>query len=424
MTDALTTREAIAFRAERARQEQAAGPRLVLPSAPPPASEEDYGEVRAPSAPIDDAAPSATGNGADKTEPLPKLVPIPYIPGDTIAPQEWLEPWIPMEGQTTLFQGDGGDGKTTIAQQLQSSCGTALPWLGLRVMECDSVGFYTEDRKKDLLRRQAAIDAAYGQDCLSTGRINLFPRRDCDNELIVFTRAGAPEIRPFFWQVREAALDLHAKLVVLDVNVDLFGGEENIRRQVRAFANLLNRELAGAIDGAVFLTGHLSQAGIRSDGGHSGSTDWSNAFRSRAYLARPKKDDGDEPADTNARLITRKKANFATIGETIKVHWERGLFLPETFTSNQFQSADDVFLALLDAVTAEGQNVSPKKKAGNCASALFMTRSPKERGGYQRVDFDRAMQTLLKDRKIKIIPYGPPSSGYQKLVRINDEGAP
>jgi hypothetical protein len=157
----------------------------------------------------------------------------------------------------------------------------------------------------------------------------------------------------------------------------------------------------------------------------SGSTDWSNAFRSRAYLGRPKKesskDNGDEPADTNARLITRKKANFATIGETLKAHWERGVFLPDNFTSSQFRSANDVFLALLDAVTAEGQNVSDKSRAGNYAPALFMTRPPKDRGGYQRQGFKRAIQSLLKDRKIKIVPYGSPSSGYQKLVRTEHE---
>jgi hypothetical protein len=80
-----------------------------------------------------------------------------------------------------------------------------------------------------------------------------------------------------------------------------------------------------------------------------------------------------------------------------------------------------VFLALLDSVTAEGQNVSPKPRAGNYAPPLFMTRPLKERGGYQRADFVRAMQTLLKDQKIKIVPYGPPSSGYQKLVRYETE---
>jgi hypothetical protein len=56
--------------------------------------------------------------------------------------------------------------------------------------------------------------------------------RDCDNELL-YSLTGAPGKTPFSGK-RRAALDLHAKLVVLDVNVDLFGGEENIRARAHS----------------------------------------------------------------------------------------------------------------------------------------------------------------------------------------------
>jgi RecA-family ATPase len=366
---------------------------------------------------------SESGNGADDEPPLPKLVPLPYIEGETVTPQEWLiEPWVPMDGQATLFQGDGGEGKSTIAQQLQSSCATELPWLGLRVKGCNSVGFYTEDRKKDLLRRQAAIDAAYGLDCRSPDSphtMHLFPRRDFDNELIRFTRTGAPEPTPFFYQVREVALDGRAKLVVLDVNVDLFGGAENERRQVRAFARQLN-ELAGVIDGSVFLTGHLSMAGIKSEGGHSGSTDWNNAFRSRAYLGRPKGNaEGEDEPQANARLITRKKANFAPIGETIKLHWSRGVFLPDEFISSQFRRpVDDVFLALLDAHEAANRTpLSESKNASNFAPRVFGRAPASERDGYGESDLVRAMERLFSAGKIIGVPYRKRGEDFRKIAR-------
>jgi RecA-family ATPase len=255
-----------------------------------------------------------------------------------------------------LLQGDGGDGKTTLVQQLLSSCATALPWLGLRVEECTGIGLFTEDEDRDIILRQADIDAAYGQHCASTGRMHLFPRVDEDNELVVFDSRGKPSLTPFYQQVRESALDLHARLIVLDVAVDLFGGDEINRRNVRGFMRPLGA-LAREINGATVMTGHMSQAGIKSDGGHSGSTDWSNGPRGRLYLGRPKAENGED-TDPNARIFSRKKANFATVGDTVKLHWERGLFLPDNFTSNQFQSADDAFLALLDAVTAEGPHRS------------------------------------------------------------------
>jgi RecA-family ATPase len=97
--------------------------------------------------------------------------------------------------------------------------------------------------------------------------MHLFPRADEENELVVFDRAGKPTLTPFYHQVRESALDLHARLIALDVVVDLFGGDEINRREVRAFMRPLNR-LAREINGAVALTSHLSQAGIKSASSH------------------------------------------------------------------------------------------------------------------------------------------------------------
>jgi RecA-family ATPase len=358
------------------------------------------------------------GSPRQDDEPLPKLVPLRFIEGEIIPPRKWIvRGWFPTR-KVTLIQGDGGDGKTTLMQQLQSSCATELPWIGLPVEGCISVGFYSEEEEPDLKERQALIDAALGQHCASTGRLHLFPRVDEDNELVVFTRAGTPEVTRFYYQVRETVLDLHARLLVLDVAVDLFGGEEINRRQVRAFIRPLN-QLARKMDGALALTGHLSQAGIRSDGGHSASTDWSNAVRSRHYLGRPKGEEGDD-TDINARLLSRKKANYASIGDFIKIHWQNGVFVPNALSTPSYfrRSADDVFLALLDAMTGEGQKMSPKPKAGNYAPALFMKRTQKEREDYRRPDFERAMQALLQRRLIKIVAYGPPSDRSEKLVRV------
>jgi len=49
-----------------------------------------------------------------------------------------------------------------------------------------------------------------------------------------------------------------------------------------------------------------------------------------------------------------------------------------------------------------------------------MKRPASEREGYLRPDFERAMQVLLQRQMIKIVPYGPPSSGYEKLVRAEN----
>jgi RecA-family ATPase len=368
------------------------------------------------------AAPATPTKGNGAGEPLPKLVPIRFVKGETIPPREWTVPhWVP-EGTITLLQGNGGDGKTPLVQQLLTSCAAALPWIGLPVKECATVGFFTEDMERDLKERQTAINANY---CLeeTPSNMRLFPRLGLENELVSFDGSGKPHLTPFFYQIRETSLDYHVGLIVLDVLVDLFGGDEIRRRQVRAFLRPL-LGLGAELPAAIVLTSHVSQAGIQSGGGHSGSTDWSNASRSRAYLFRPQ-DDQDADSDTDARLLTRKKANFASVGDTIKLRWRNGLLIPEESAPNYFRrSPDETFLAMLDAVTAENQTVSPKSRASNYAPAFFMRRPNDERGDYQRRDFERVMQALLKDGKIKIAPYGPPSADTQKIVRIDREEEP
>jgi len=356
--------------------------------------------------------------GGEEEPPLPKLVPLKRVKGRV---REWsVREWVPKR-TVTLLQGDGGLGKSTLLQQLQSSWATCLPWVGLPVEECASLGVYTEDEDQDIDLRQDIIDAAYGLDCVATGKQHMLAMAGEDSEMVVFDRAGDPTLTKFYRQICEAAMDYRVGALALDVAVDLYGGNEIMRRQVRAFMRAVVK-LARMINGPVVMTGHVSQAGIQSDGGHSGSTDWSNAVRSRAYLSA-QKDEGNGPVDPDARILTRKKANNARLGEMVKLRWQKGLFVPEATTPNYFRRpVEDVFLALLDAVTTEGQTVSPKAKASNYAPALFMKRLPNERDDYQRADFERALQALFQRQKIKIAPYGRASWNYEKIVRVEPEG--
>ena len=95
-------------------------------------------------------------------------------------------------------------------------------------------------------------------------------------------------------------------------------------------------------------------------------------MRSRLYLSRSKDTKDDAPVEAGSRALSRKKSNFASIGDVLDLQWRDGVFLPTASASNPFRrSADDVFLALLDAVTGEGQKVSAKPRAGNNAPGFF-----------------------------------------------------
>jgi RecA-family ATPase len=361
------------------------------------------------------------GNGAEAPDdepggsdaPPPRIICPTIFIGRTPPPRRWIVPqWVP-NGVVTGLYGDGGVGKTLLAQQLQTGTALGSAWLGLAVEQVASLGVYCEDGEDELWRRQCDINVAYAVDHDALALKHWMPRLGEDNILMSFGRNGVGQLTTFHRQVGEAALDLKCRLVIIDTAADSFGGNENDRGQVRQYVQRALGAIALKIEGSVVCCAHPSRTGLSSGSGDSGSTGWSNAFRSRAYLNRPEAEDG-ENVDTNARIITRKKANFAGIGETIKLHWRDGVIVPDQLSTSSYfrRSAEDVFLTLLDAMTAEGQKVSPKSRASNYAPAIFLQRPKADRSDYQRADFERAMQALLKNGKIKIVPYGPKSWTY------------
>ena len=74
---------------------------------------------------------------------------------------------------------------------------------------------------------------------------------------------------------------------------------------------------------------HPSVAGMHTGTGTSGNTGWSNTVRSRLYLSRPEVKDDDD-ADPNERVLARKKANYAGLGEDLPLVWSEGVMLPNS----------------------------------------------------------------------------------------------
>lgn len=59
--------------------------------------------------------------------------------------RKWLVPgWLPIGHVATLY-GDGGTGKSLLAQQLMTACAIGSCWLGLQTMHCPAYGVLCED---------------------------------------------------------------------------------------------------------------------------------------------------------------------------------------------------------------------------------------------------------------------------------------
>jgi RecA-family ATPase len=238
--------------------------------------------------------------------------------------------------------------------------------------------------------------------------------------MIKFTGRGVGELSQFHSHVLAAALDLKARLVVIDTAADVFGGNENDRGQVRQFVSWALGLIAQKINGAVLLCAHPSRSGLASGDGDGGSTGWNNAFRSRLFLREPVMENGEKP-DPNARVLERKKANYASRNDELRLRWRNGVIVPEPSgspgaTAFGKLAAADLFLNLLREFEDQGRHGSVNSRSGNYAPRMFGKLPAGRRCEYREADLRLAMEALFADGKIENIPYGRKGDERAKIV--------
>jgi len=351
-------------------------------------------------------------------DPLEVIDPIRFQ-GLPVPPRRWLfQDWIP-QGVVTALYGDGGTGKSLLAQQLMTSCATGRPFLGFGVMRCRALGIFCEDDRDELHRRQAAINAAMEIDFADLENASWLSRVGADNLLMTFAADGHGVPSPFFSQALALARERGAQLVVIDTAADVFAGNENIRPQVRQFIALLTR-LARAIDGSVVLLAHPSQTGRASGTGDGGSTAWNNSVRSRLYLRRPDVDDG---ADTDVRVLSRLKANYAPAGAEITLRFSGGAFALEGSAEAagdgyyRRKAAEQAFMAGLSELKAKNIRCNVHKGQANYAPKALREKASGA-SSYSEDELAAAMNRLIRDGQIQSVEEGPPSRRRSYLVSV------
>jgi RecA-family ATPase len=340
-----------------------------------------------------------------------------------IPPRRWIvDGWLPAATVTIDF-GDGGVGKTLLAQQLMVSTCTSKPWCGLAVEQCRSLALFCEDDEGEIHRRQDAINRAYGVDFDDLAGMEWISGVGHDNTLAVFDSNRKMVLTPAFDTLRTRAMASDVKLIVIDTAADTYGGNENERREVRQFVGAALGKLAKETGAAVLLNAHPSRTGLAANGDlDGGSTAWSNTARSRWSLARPKAD-GDEQADADARILTKRKANYSSIGDTIKLRWQNGVLVPPNAATGfaamaEQADAEAVFLALLSRFDGENRPLSDSKHSPNYAPTLFSQRP--DRQGIGRKDFAAAMQRLFAAGRITMQAYGRPGDMRRRVAEVQN----
>ncbi len=307
-------------------------------------------------------------------------------------PREWVVPdWIP-KGVVSSLSGDGGMGKTLLAQQLLYAVGLGEKWLGINVPQMPGLGVFCEDDEDELHRRHNAIKIGMGYPVGNPfTETYIWPRVGYDNLLVTFDKDNKPLISPFFALIMRHVIDKKIGLLVLDTIADLFGGNEIIRAQVNYFIKatcgaFIKRAKDAGFVLTVVLLSHPSQAGRNSGSGESGSTAWNNAVRARLYLTRP------ENGLPEQRVLTRKKSNYSASGDDVKLDlvWKDGV-LKSAAGNNEVavKSAENQIKQLVASAWDDGQPYNGKKGEG-----MRFLDGEMARFFYERVPIEVVMEAL------------------------------
>lgn len=329
----------------------------------------------------------------------------------------FVERFIPA-AEVTMIGGDGGTGKTTLALQLAISSITGDNWLGLPVNKCNIIYVSAEDPEPEVHYRLEQVTKHRPVPPNELRQLTLIDLAGKDATLAYFDR-GFLKPTQLSSQIEEIACERNAGCIIFDAVADFFGGNENERREVRAFVGFL-RGLAMRLNAAVVFLAHPSVDGIKTGRGYSGSTHWNNAVRSRLYFTdgpKAKEEDSGAPIDPDTRILELAKSNRARRGEQIQLFWFDGRFVVTSpgasGNSKNDSEADELFLHLLSKANGQGLNLSPHHSPSFAPTNL--AKMPGARG-IGKAALERAMHRLIEQGKIRVETFGPRSKQRSRLI--------
>lgn len=232
--------------------------------------------------------------------------------------REWrIDGWIPIN-KATLLAGDGGVGKSLLAQLKATCVAFGLPFMGLDTRQANAAYLSWEDDADELWRRQESICAVLGIEMAAlAGKLALVSYTEEESPFLVTADDTGVRVTPLGRKV-ERMVERHGiGLLILDNASQVAGIDHNAVDEVAPFAHWLGT-LAKRNNGAVILLHHTNKAGQD----YLGSVAYNNQFRSRMLLARP-----EESHDLDLRILTNPKANYAQAGHGIEMRWFKGAFI-------------------------------------------------------------------------------------------------
>lgn len=276
--------------------------RVVTPSGAREPGSDDESEIA--------IAETTTVIADEEPKPERRRIKWSELEGKTPPERNWIiSHWL-THGPT-LLAGQGGIGKTLLAQMIGTAVAMGRPYID-EVREPANVLFWAcEDDHDELWRRQIAICSHLDIPMSALEeKLIVEPRLGMDNALML-QQFSQPTWTPLRQELRQQVNDYKASVLIVDNIGQCFGGNENDRHHVTAFLS----GLVGLSEAplAVLMLGHPAKA-VGSE--YSGSTAWETAVRMRWYMGTTlpdqKPEEGEEP-DSTIRYLCKRKANYSQL---------------------------------------------------------------------------------------------------------------
>lgn len=271
---------------------------------------------------------------------------------------------IVPRGVVTLLGAHGGGGKSILALTLCAHAAAGKTWAGLEVERGCALFVSLEDPGSVVRYRLRRIVEAYELDPDAVAaNLHIVDGTEGDGALVMEQANSLRRLEPTnaMGELRELAKG--RQLVVVDNASDGFDGDENSRRQVRAFIRLLS-SIARNNDLGLILLAHIDKNAAKkgSNGNtYSGSTAWHNSVRSRLAI---------DIVSSDVEL-RQEKNNFGRSVSPLLLRWsEAGVLMPREACADLSGDVDAV-LAAFRAAAAAGTNVGAGRSgSGNAYSVL------------------------------------------------------
>lgn len=352
------------------------------------------------------------------------LVSIRSLEDATLDPPRFVVDRIIPASEVTLLGGHGGSGKSILALSIAAHVAAgAGAWAGLAINGGPALFVSLEDRGDFVRWRLKKVIGACGLhaanveeglrviDGTAAGALMAETFRDGSARV-----AETPSMRELRALVRDAGL------IVIDNASDAFDGNENARRQVRAFVRAL-KELGRANDAAVLLLAHIDKNAARFGGNgnsYSGSSAWHNSARSRLALVE---------SDGKPLTLMHEKSNLGPKIAPLRLEWTpNGVLMPAgTVPGRQAHDDAQEVLQALAAAEAQGVSVPGARTGPNTAQRVLETFDELPqwlRGRAGRDAFWTAINALHAGSRVVLEAYKTPDRKQRTRLRTVGAVAP